>query len=127
MFGMTKELTKEEKLKQQISKYDRETLENKFISLFLRYEEKKIIPTKLVEEEYNEPKPIIKIEKRPSHLIDFSNFKNVKRQRYLHKTYGKDSRILNGMLALFLEKDDDNLLEYLTKINEEFERLDKNS
>jgi len=116
MFGMTKELTKEEKLKQQISNYDRETLENKFVSLFLKYEEN------------NEPKPIIEIEERPSHLIDFSNFKNVKRQKYLHKTYGKDSRILNGMLALFLENDDDDsLLEFLIKINKEYELLDKNN
>ena len=127
MFGISKELTKEEKLKQQIQNYDRETLENKFISLFIKYNESIKNEPVPVKEESSEPKPIIEIEERPSHLIDFSIFKNVKRQRYLHKTYGKDSRILNGMLALFLENDDDNLLEYLTKINTEFELLSKDN
>ena len=126
MFRMTKELTKEEKLKQQISEYDRETLENKFISLFLKYEAQSIIPTQLVEEESNEPKPIINIEPRLNSL-DFSNFDIKRRQQFLHKNYTNNTRILNGILNIAIEEDNDNLIDYLTELNKKLEYKERNS
>ena len=126
MFEVTKKLTKEEKLKQQISKYDRETLENKFISLFLKYEEKSSTSTDIVKEECNEPKPIINIKPRLNSL-DFSDFNIKRRQQFLHKNYTNNARILNGILNIAIEEDNDNLIDYLTELNKKLEYKDRNS
>ncbi len=89
-----------EKLKKQIKNYDRETLENKFISLFQKLQSNK-------------------------NNIDFSDYKVKRRQQYLHKTYTNKVNSLNAILKLAIETQDENLLNYLSKINKELEKKAK--
>ena len=118
------EPTKEEKLKQQIKSYDREVLENKFISLFLKYEEQVSKKHEISKPKESEAKPILDIEPRTD-TLNFSDYKVKRRQQYLHKTYTNNARILNGILQIAIDKDDDNLLLFLTQLNKELELQDK--
>lgn len=117
---------KEEKLKQQISNYNRETLENKFVSLFLKYEEQVSKSNEMSKPKENEPKPILDIKPRTD-TLNFSDHKVKRRQQYLHKTYTKNARVLNGILQIAIDKDDENLLRFLTKLNKELELKDRNT
>ncbi|QOY52748.1 hypothetical protein [Candidatus Sulfurimonas baltica] len=121
MFGTNKELTEDEKLKLQIKNFDRDALEEKFFSLFNKY--KTLITEKSEAEKLKqeEPKPIIEVKKEIVKTIDFSISKNAKRQRYLHKKYADNERILNGILNIYLDTNDKDLFEYLSKINKELE------
>lgn len=47
-----------------------------------------------------------------------------RRQQYLHKTYTGNARVLNGILQITIDKDDDNLLLFLTELNTELELKD---
>jgi len=123
MFHATKELSKEEKIQQQIKSYDREILENKFISLFLKYEEQVSKSNEISEPKKNESKPILDIKPRTD-TLNFSDYKVKRRQQYLHKTYTNDVRVLNGILQIAIDKDDDNLLLFLTELNKELELKD---
>jgi len=117
------ELSKDKRLKEQIKSYDRETLENKFVSLFLKYEEQVSKNDTISEPKENEPQPILNIKPRTD-TLNFSDYKVKRRQQYLHKTYTDNARILNGILQIAIDKDDDNLLLFLTELNKELELKD---
>lgn len=108
-----------EKLREQISNFDRDTLEEKFFSLFLKYKE-------LLDTQNEEPKNIIQVKPEVYKTIDFSIHKNKRRQQYLHKIYTQDERILNGILNIYLETNDRDLESYLSRLNKKLEIKDQN-
>jgi len=85
-------------LKKQLSSFDREELENKFIALYANLQ-------------------------KYENDIDFANQKIKRRLQYLHKNYTDNAKIKNALLNELLETKNEALQKYFNSYYMELEKI----